>query len=187
MNNLHKLLLGALLALMAVSANARAKWETYYLDSIPMRTELVVERAGQLARYHVNYTYNYTDSTFRIRVYPTAGMLMYMQERLHRSPRRPAYIEHTFRFTGGQNGKQKVVYRTYDTDPDIDKIVAQGYFEDVVKDDGRILQNLRDCKTMQIRFWSVTDGAYNTLHIDAREFEKNRVDLPFSTDMPSVH
>lgn len=162
------------LLLLIIPFLAEAKWTTHYnSQGKPVETEMTVERTTNRSRYKIQYIYNYADSTFIVRVFPTAEMLMAVQEISHRRPARPSYVEHNFRFKGGSKGKQFLSYKNYDTNPDIDVMVGKGILESSIKDDGRILQNLRDSKKMELQYWSWHHWGRASTELDTSDFEKN--------------
>lgn len=157
-----------LLALLPLAA--KAGWITNYVSGYPVSSELKVYRSGSNTTF--KYIYNYLDSTFRVQVYPEAAYLAAVQNWANRRPARPAYIEVFFRFKG-DNGKETLKYYVSNPNPDINKMVGNGYFETIVKDDGRILQHMRNSKKMELRYFDFGEWGYRALELDTTDFEKH--------------
>ena len=70
-------------------------------------------------------------------------------------------------------GKKILTYRVIDPNPDINKMVQNGYFESTVKDDGRILENLRNSTKVGLQYFDMRKRTKRTLNLNTKDFEKN--------------
>lgn len=160
----------SILILVLLPLLASAKWTTRYVSDIPVCTELEVYRSNTRITY--KYLYNYLDSTFRIQIYPPAIALASVQNYMNMHPARPTYIDMVFRFFTPE-GKKVLTYRVIDPNPDINKMVQNGYFESTVKDDGRILENLRNSTKVGLQYFDMRKRTKRTLNLNTKDFEKN--------------
>lgn len=153
-----------------LSMSAGNQWELVSsIGGKPLYSKMEFYRSNQNITY--KYIYDYRDSTFHIQVYPSARVLAGVKNLMDSTPARPAYVEVQFRFNGCPDGNQLLSYKLTNPDPDSGQIVLQGYFDNVIKDDGEILSHLRTCKKMGIRFWNPINGGVSTLYLTTKGFE----------------
>lgn len=158
-----------IILMCAAAAALRAKgWETATFDGRPLYTQLEVYRSGQDITYQ--YRYDYRDSTFHVLVYPDARVLAAVKNAMDNTPVRPAFVEVTIRFKGCPDGNRKFTYHLTNPNPDGAQIVSQGFFDNIVKDDGNILSHMRSCQKMEVRYGG---GLYTpgTISLSLKDFE----------------